>query len=104
LDLKRFDLYLLPFISITISYIGEINLFGKKNSVKSLFSTLIIFALFTEIFYKNYYLDDLNRFRYLNYKNYFIELSKENIAKNFYEKSSSYKEKMEILQTEEKNN
>jgi len=102
--IKRFDLYLLPFISITISYIGEINLFGKKNSVKSLFSTLIIFALFTEIFYKNYYLDDLNRFRYLNYKNYFIELSKENIAKNFYEKSSSYKEKMEILQTEEKNN
>lgn len=102
--IKRFDLYLLPFISISISYVGEINLFGKKNSVKSLFSTLITFALFTIMFYKNYYLDDLNRFRYLNYKNYFIELSKENIAKNFYEKSSSYKEKMDILQTEEKNN
>ena len=56
------------------------------------------------MFYKNYYLDETNRFRYLNYKNYFIELSKENIAKNFYEKSSSYKEKIDILQAEEKNN
>lgn len=102
--IKRFDLYLLPFISISISYVGEINLFGKKNSVKSLFSTLITFALFTIMFYKNYYLDETNRFRYLNYKNYFIELSKENIAKNFYEKSSSYKEKIDILQAEEKNN
>jgi len=102
--IKRFDLYLLPFISISISYVGEINLFGKKNSVNSLFSTLITFALFTIMFYKNYYLDETNRFRYLNYKNYFIELSKENIAKNFYEKSSSYKEKIDILQAEEKNN
>ena len=71
--------------------------------MKSFFSILITFFLFTVVFYKNYYLNELNRFRYLNYKNYFIELSKENIARNFYEKSNSYKEKMDILQVEEKN-
>ncbi|WP_338951461.1 EpsG family protein [Fusobacterium nucleatum] len=102
--IKRFDLYLLPFTSISISYVGEIHLFENKSKVKSLFYTLITFLLFTGIFYKNYYLDDLNRFRYLNYKNYFIESSKGNIARNFYEKSSSYKEKIDILQAEEKNN
>ena len=97
-------MYLLPFTSISISYVGEIHLFENKSKVKSLFYTLITFLLFTGIFYKNYYLDDLNRFRYLNYKNYFIESSKGNIARNFYEKSSSYKEKIDILQAEEKNN
>ena len=102
--IKRFDLYLLPFISITISYVGEIRLFRNKSKIKSIFYTLITFFLFTGIFYKNYYLDEFNRFRYLNYKNYFIELSKENIAKNFYEKSSGYKEKIDILQEKEKNN
>ena len=104
--IKRFNVYFLPFMSITISYIGEISVFKRKvkNSIKKPFIILGTFLLFTTMFYKNYYLDDLNRFRYLNYKNYFIELSKENIAKNFYEKSSSYKEKMDILQTEEKNN
>ena len=101
--IKRFDLYFLPFTSITISYVAEVHLFGNKNKAKSFFSILITFFLFTVVFCKNYYLNELNRFRYLNYKNYFIELSKENIARNFYEKSNSYKEKMDILQVEEKN-
>ena len=93
----------IPFTSITISYVGEVHLFGNKNKAKSFFSILITFFLFTVVFCKNYYLNELNRFRYLNYKNYFIELSKENIARNFYEKSNSNKEKMDILQVEEKN-
>ena len=104
--IKRFNVYFLPFMSITISNVGEISIFKTKvkNTIKKPFIILGTFLLFTAMFYKNYYLDDLNRFRYLNYKNYFIELSKENIAKNFYEKSSSYKEKIDILQAEEKNN
>lgn len=104
--IKRFNVYFLPFMAITISNVGEISIFKTKvkNTIKKPFIILGTFLLFTAMFYKNYYLDDLNRFRYLNYKNYFIELSKENIAKNFYEKSSSYKEKIDILQAEEKNN
>ena len=104
--IKRFNVYFLPFMSITISNIGEISILKRKvkNSIKKPFLILFTFLFFTIMFYKNYYLDDLNRFRYLDYKNYFIELSKENTAKNFYEKSSSYKEKIDILQAEEKNN
>ena len=104
--IKRFNVYFLPFMSITISNVGEISIFKTKvkNTIKKPFIILGTFLFFTIMFYKNYYLDDFNRFRYLNYKNYFIELSKENIAKNFYEKSRSYKEKIDILQAEEKNN
>lgn len=104
--IKRFNVYFLPFMSITISHIGEISIFKRKvkNSIKKPFIILGTFLFFTAMFYKNYYLDDLNRFRYLDYKNYFIELSEENIAKNFYEKSSGYKEKIDILKAEEKNN
>lgn len=104
--IKRFNVYFLPFMSITISNVGEISIFKTKvkNTIKKPFIILGTFLFFTTMFYKNYYLNDLNRFRYLNYKNYFIELSKENIAKNFYEKSRSYKEKIDILQAEEKNN
>lgn len=104
--IKRFNVYFLPFMSITISNIGEISILKRKvkNSIKKPFLILFTFLFFTIMFYKNYYLDDLNRFRYLDYKNYFIELSKENTAKNFYEKSSSYKEKIDILQAKEKNN
>lgn len=101
--LSRMNIYFVPFFSIVLSNIGEVNIqFHKnkrvyRNKLKKIIAATLIFFMYVLIFYRRIESSELYRFAYLNYKNYFIEFMKGNLNKNFEEKSEKYKEKVKLL-------
>ena len=63
---------------------------------------IIFYFLFLLYFWKESYSTKLNRYRYGEYKNYFIEMINGTLKKDFYEKSEEYKKNIEILLNEER--
>ncbi len=97
------EYFVIPF-AITLSYGSQITFFNKKiifykNSFKY-FVIIFINILFLFIFTRKIYNSELNKIRYGNYKNYFIEKIKGNVADNFYEKKKGYEENIEKLVNE----
>ena len=97
------EYFVIPF-AITLSYSSQITFFNKKiifykNSFKY-FVIIFINILFLFIFIRKIYSSELNIIRYGEYKNYFIEKIKGNVADNFYEKKKGYEENIEKLVNE----
>lgn len=98
--------FVVPF-AIALSYSSQLTFFNKKiifykNSFKYI---IIIFTniLFIFIFIIGVYGRELNKIRYGNYRNYFIEKVKGNVADNFEEKKKGYEENIEKLVKKENN-
>lgn len=106
--LSRMNFYFSPFISIGISYVSTRDLRRKKTSVFCnnilirVFKVTFLFLVFIGIFYRKSINSELFKFAYLNYKNYFIELLKGEIKKDFNEKSKEYKKQIETLMKNER--
>lgn len=102
--LYRVQEYFVISFAITLSYCSQITFFNKKiifykNSFKY-FVIIFINILFLFIFIKEIYNSELNRTRYGEYKNYFIEKIKGNVINNFEEKKKGYEENIEKLVNE----
>ena len=105
--LGRMNLYFAPFISITISYIGDLHYVNKRkiNLFRGKWNNIILvifsFIMSTTMFYRRVVINELSSFTYLNYKNYIIEFIKGDLKNSFLEKSEEYKKKFdEILEKE----
>lgn len=97
------EYFVIPF-AITLSYSSQITFFNKKiifykNSFKY-FVIIFINILFLFIFIGRIYNSELNKIRYGDYKNYFVEKIKGNVAKNFEEKKKEYEENIKKLVNE----
>ena len=97
--IHRFSYYFIVGFAISISAISNLNPMLSKRRMRSkkIFVLIFIYSIFTLLLYKQVYKSPLNIYRYSNYKNYFIELIKGNLDKNFYEKSNEYKRHIDNL-------
>ena len=75
-----------------------------KNRQISYIIIIFFYLLFSLYFWKESYSTQLNRYRYGEYKNYFIEMIKGTLKSDFYEKSEEYGKNIEILLNEERKN
>lgn len=105
--LYRVNQYLVLGFSICMGSVGKFHLPSNKvirvNHKKLDF--LFVFMLYF-LFLLNFsriFSTELNRVRYLNYKNYFIEMVKGNLKENFKEKKKDYEETIEKLIKKENN-
>lgn len=84
------------FFIISLASIEKTKFYKKKyldkKSAKIIMIIILLFQLL--LFYKAMLGNDLNVFRYGNYKNYFIELIKDDFYKNKEEKEKKYMEKI----------
>mgnify|MGYP005887058437 CR=1 FL=1 len=92
--LYRVKEYFVLGFSISMSYIGSTTIFNRKvkynkKGIGIIFIVLIYLIMAREII-NSLYGSELNRERYGNYKNYFIELILGRDKKNFQEKKSGY--------------
>lgn len=71
------------------------NIKGKK--ICSYISIMIIYITISLLFFVNFYYNPLNKQRYGEYKNYFVELIKGNIKEDFSEKLEEYNKKIKSL-------
>lgn len=104
--LYRVQEYFILGFAISISYIGSTTIFNKKiiynNRGIGIFFICFIYLITSWERVNSLYATELNRMRYGNYKNYFIELILGRAKKNFQEKSSEY-EKLIINMLEKQN-
>ena len=75
-----------------------------KNRPVSCIIIVFFYSLFLLYFWKESYSTKLNRYRYGEYKNYFVEMTKGTLKNDFYEKSEEYRKNIEILLNEERKN
>lgn len=107
--IARFNSYFIFAFSICMSNIGNLKLPNKKilvfnkHRVKFIYLLLLLSLLFIRM--KDlFFATKMNTFKYLKYKNYFVKLIKEDLKKNFEEKSNDYKRKIKNMLIEENNN
>ena len=97
--IHRFSYYFIVGFAISISAISNLTplLIRRRLKSKKIFVLIFMYSIFTLFLYKQIYRNPFNIYRYSNYKNYFIELTKGNLDKNFFEKSNDYKKNIENL-------
>ena len=97
------EYFIVPF-AITLSYSSQITFFNKKiifyKDIYKYFVIIFINILFLFIFMEKIYNSELNKIRYGDYKNYFIEKIKGNVTNNFKEKKKGYEENIKKLLNE----
>lgn len=98
--LDRLESYFILGFAISMSYIGSMKYNKKKVGIIFLF--LIYLIMINELI-NNLYGKELNKKRYGEYKNYFIELILEKTNKNFQEKSYNYEKEIKKMIEEENN-
>ncbi|WP_047394917.1 EpsG family protein [Cetobacterium sp. ZOR0034] len=76
--LYRFQNYLSFFLAIVLSSVGYVKILNKRKTSFQTILPIIYLIFFSSIFYKSITNSELNKFRYGNYKNYFIEILKGN--------------------------
>ena len=95
--LYRVQEYFIIGLAIGLSYIGGRKYCyitrNKKINLKYL-SIIILYIDISLYFFINFYSNPLNRLRYGEYKNYFIEIMKGDTKNNFYKKKEEYNKKI----------
>ena len=91
LILARISSYFTFFFVIALSAIGyfRFNQFKRIKNGNIIFPTLIL-IIYSIQFYVGIYNNSWAKYKYGNYKNYFIEILKENYEKNDEEKINTY--------------
>lgn len=102
--LDRLNLYFVP--GFILSLVAGIRTFQikKRNKLIEKILFMFLYLLFTMYMYRVLNSSELNKFRYLNYKNYFIEYIKGNTEKDFLKKSNKYKQTINKFLDEEVKN
>lgn len=103
--LYRVQEYFIIGFAISISYVGSVKIFNKKikynqKKVGIIFVFLIYLIMTIEIM-GNIYVSELNKKRYGEYKNYFIELILGRTKENFQEKSYKYEKEIRSMVEEQ---
>lgn len=100
------EYFVLGFV-ISMSYIGSGTIFNRKIKFNKkrigIIFIFLIYLIMTREIVKNLYGSELNKKRYGEYKNYFIELLLGRTKENFQEKSYKYKKEIKNMIKEENN-
>lgn len=107
--LYRLNQYFIFFMAIMIGYVGKLKYTGDrrityKGRTIGYIYIIVIYIMLGITLAGNLFEQELNRVRYLDYKNYFIEKLKGNVKNNLEEKKEEYKEKIDQLLEERETN
>lgn len=109
LILYRLNQYFIFFMAVIIGYVGKIKYTGNKTitykgrTIGYIYISIIYLIIVINL-KGHLFKTELNRIRYLEYKNYFIEKIKGNVRNNLEEKKEGYKEKIRNLLEERESN
>lgn len=103
--LYRLKEYFVLGFAISMSYVGSITIFNYKlkYNIRIIFIILVYLIMTGEIV-NILYGDELNKKRYGEYKNYFIELLRGRTKENFQEKSHKYEKEIKSMVDEQNRN
>ena len=103
--LYRLKEYFVLGFAISMSYVGSTTIFNYKlkYNIRIIFIILVYLIMTGEIV-NILYGDELNKKRYGEYKNYFIELLRGRTKENFQEKSHKYEKEIKSMVDEQNRN